>query len=185
MRKVGRRWSGGLARVCPLAGCVWRVDRGGQWRWGGGGARGVVAWVGEPGRRGGRRDWWAAILGLCAAAVLSGCLTLTDITAWVAAADQELLAALGCWQDRSGRYVAPHPDTVERVFARLGAQGLADHVGGYLAAKAGVGPVAFPVAGPVLQPAVAGDGKADRGAIGADGVIPYLPAAATHGDSGG
>ncbi len=149
----------------------------------GGGLMEVFASVADPRSRQGIRHSLAAILGLCTAAVLSGCLTLTDITAWVAAADQELLAALGCWQDRSGRYVAPHPDTVERVFARLGAQGLADHVGGYLAAKAGVGPVAFPVAGPVLQPAVAVDGKAERGAIGADGLIPYLLAAATHGDS--
>jgi hypothetical protein len=115
--------------------------------------------------------------------VLSGCLTLADITAWVSAAGQDLLAALGCWQDRSGRYVAPHPDTIERVFDRLGAQGLADRVGGYLAAKGGVGAVAFPVAGPVLQPAVAVDGKAERGAIGPDGLVPYLLAAATHGDS--
>ena len=43
--------------------------------------------------------------------------------------------------------------------------------------------MAFPVAGPVLQPAVAVDGKAERGAIGSDGLIPYLLAAATHGES--
>ncbi len=149
----------------------------------GGGLMEVFASVADPRSRQGIRHSLAAILGLCTAAVLSGCLTLADITAWVSAAGQDVLAALGCWQDRSGRYVAPHPDTIERVFHRLGAQGLADQVGGYLAAKAGVGAVAFPIAGPVLQPAVAVDGKAERGAIGTDGLIPYLLAAATHGES--
>ena len=37
--------------------------------------------------------------------------------------------------------------------------------------------VAAPVAGPVLLPAIAVNGKAVRGAIGADGRIPYLLAA--------
>jgi predicted transposase YbfD/YdcC len=56
-------------------------------------------------------------------------------------------------------------------------------VGAWLAVKIRLGPVAFPVAGPVLLPAVAFDGKAMRGAIGADGQVPYLLAAATHGES--
>lgn len=38
----------------------------------------------------------------------------------------------------------------------------------------------FPVAGPVLLPGIAVDGKAVRGAVGPDGLVPYLPAAATH-----
>jgi hypothetical protein len=143
----------------------------------------VFASVGDPRAKRGKRHSLASILGLCTAAVLSGCLTLTEITAWVSAAGQDLLAVLGCWQDRAGRYVAPHPDTVERVFDRLGAQGLADHIGGYLAVKAAAGPVEFPTAGPVLLPALAVDGKATRGAIGPDGLIPYLLAAATHGES--
>jgi predicted transposase YbfD/YdcC len=42
----------------------------------------------------------------------------------------------------------------------------------------------FPLDGPVLQPAMALDGKALRGAIGADGLVPYLLAAATHGAVG-
>jgi hypothetical protein len=45
------------------------------------------------------------------------------------------------------------------------------------------GPVTFPVAGPVMLPALAIDDKAVRGAIGPDGMIPYLLAAATHGDA--
>jgi predicted transposase YbfD/YdcC len=81
------------------------------------------------------------------------------------------------------RCAPPHPDTVERVVALLGAQGLADEMGGYLAGKAGIGCVGAPIAGPVVLPAIAVDGKAMRGAIGTDGAIPYLLAAATHGES--
>ncbi|MGH3823553.1 MAG: ISAs1 family transposase [Pseudonocardiaceae bacterium] len=60
---------------------------------------------------------------------------------------------------------------------------MADHVGDYLGHKADLGPVTFPIAAPVLLPAIAVDGKAMRGAIGPDGQMPYLLAAATHGDS--
>lgn len=125
----------------------------------------------------------ATILGLCTAAVLSSCVTLTDITAWITGADEDLLAAVGCRRGADGRCQPPHPDTVERVLAALGAQDVADGVGAFLARRAGVGCVAVPVAGPVLLPAIAVDGKAVRGAIGVDGQVPYLLAAATHGES--
>lgn len=133
----------------------------------------------------GRRHSLASILGLCTAAVLSGQVELADITAWVAAAPQELLAAMGCRVNALGVRVAPHPDTIERVFAALGAQDLADQVGAHLAvrhqerlqAQAGV-----PGSGPVLLPGLAVDGKAIRGAVGADGKIPYVLGAATHTD---
>jgi predicted transposase YbfD/YdcC len=120
------------------------------------------------------------ILGLCTAAVLAGCVSLVEITDFVSGADQQLLTALGARQGRSNRCRAPHPDTVERLFAALGAQALADHLGGYLFDRAGIGCVGAPIAGPLLLPAIAVDGKAVRGAIGADGQIPYLLAAATH-----
>jgi hypothetical protein len=110
-------------------------------------------------------------------------VTLVEITDWVSHADQDLLAGVGARQDRSGRHVPPHPDTIERVFAALGAQGLADQLGAYLGRRAGLGPVAAPVAGPTLLPALAIDGKAVKGAIGTDGQIPYLLAAATHQNS--
>jgi len=122
-------------------------------------------------------------LGLCLGAVLCGQKTLVEITEWISAAGQEVLAGLGVRQNRDGVCVPPHPDTVTRLFAALGAQRLADAVGAWLALKIQLGPVAFPVAGPVLLPAVAVDGKAMRGAIGADGQVPCLLAAATHGDS--
>lgn len=142
-----------------------------------------LATISDPRSKRGVRHALAAILGMCTAAMLAGCVTLTEITEWITAADQELLAAWGCRRGVGGRCTPPHPDTVERVFALLGAQDLADGMGGYLAGKAGVGCVGVPITGPVLLPAIAVDGKAVRGAIGAEGQIPYLLAAATHGAS--
>jgi predicted transposase YbfD/YdcC len=141
----------------------------------------------------GVRHSLASILGLCTAAVLAGEVDLVGITAWAAAAPQHLLAALGLRRNGLGVYVAPHPDTVERVFAALAAQDLADQVGAYLLAqylKAHPVPAAAPGAdpwdgpdGPQLRPGLAVDGKAIRGAIGPDRVIPFLLAVATHTDS--
>jgi predicted transposase YbfD/YdcC len=138
----------------------------------------------------GRRHSLASILGLCTAAVLAGQVSLVEITAWVSAAPQDLLAAMGMRTNGFGRYVAPHPDTIERVFAALAAQDLADQVGAHLLARSGLtaprpsdrAATETPTDGqpPVLLPAIAVDGKAIRGAIGLDGIIPYLLAAATH-----
>jgi predicted transposase YbfD/YdcC len=150
---------------------------------GGGALLEVFAGVADPRSKRGVRHALPTILGLCTAAVLSGCVSLVEITDWVTHADQDLLAALGVRADRSGRYIPPHPDTIERVFRALGAQGLADQLGAYLGRQAGIGPVGAPLAGPVLLPALAIDGKAVKGAIGPDGQIPYLLAAATHSDS--
>jgi predicted transposase YbfD/YdcC len=150
---------------------------------GGSGLLECFARVPDPRDRRGIRHSVPTILGLCTAAVLSGNVTLVEITDFVRGASQELLTALGARQGRSSRCRAPHPDTIERLFAAFGAQGLADHVGGYLMTQAQVAGVGAPIAGPVLLPAVAVDGKAVKGAIGADGQIPYLLAAATHADS--
>jgi DDE_Tnp_1-associated/Transposase DDE domain len=137
--------------------------------------------VADPRDRRGIRHSLASILGLCTAAVLTGCVLMAEITAWVTAADARVLTAMGCRRDREGRLTPPCGDTIERVMAALGAQGLADGVGAYLAEQAGIGTTAAPIAAPVLLPAIAVDGKAIRGAIGSDGQIPYLLAAATHG----
>jgi predicted transposase YbfD/YdcC len=104
------------------------------------------------------------------------------VAAWVYHAPREVLAACGARRNALGVLVAPHPDTVERIFRELGAQALARHTGAYLAVRARSGPVTFPVAGPGWLPALAVDGKAVRGAAGADGLIPYLLAAAAHQD---
>jgi predicted transposase YbfD/YdcC len=154
---------------------------------GAGGLLGCFAEIDDPRDPRGIRHSLPTILGLCTAAATSGQVLLADITAWISAANQEVLAAFGCRRDAEGRHVPPHPDTVERVFTLLQAQHLADGVGAWLAARAGVGPVAAPTAGPGRLPAIAVDGKAVRGAVGrggdADGQVPYLLAAATHGES--
>ncbi|MGH3125580.1 MAG: transposase family protein, partial [Streptosporangiaceae bacterium] len=121
-----------------------------------------------------------SVLALCTAAALCGNTGIEDVTAWVAAAPQRVLAAAGCRRDAAGMCVPPHPDTIVRVFTALGAQALADHAGMVLACQPDAAPVTFPVAGPGWLPAVAVDGKAVRGAAGEDGQIPYLLAAATH-----
>ena len=120
------------------------------------------------------------VLALCTGAALCGNTAIEDVTAWVAAAPQQVLAAAGCRRNALGVHVPPHPDTIVRIFTALGAQALADHAGMVLASQADAGPVAFPVAGPGWLPAIAVDGKAVRGAAGDDGQIPYLLAAATH-----
>jgi predicted transposase YbfD/YdcC len=160
----------------------------------GAGLLACFAAVPDPRDRRGRRHPLTSILGLCTAAVLAGEVDLAGITAWISAAPQDLLAAMGLRRNGFGRHVAPHPDTVERVFAALTAQGLADQVGAHLlaghlaahqvpAADPGTDPWAGGPDGPVLRPALAVDGKAVRGAVGPDGAIPYLLAAATHADT--
>jgi hypothetical protein len=148
----------------------------------GGDLLGCFALVPDPRARRGTRHSLAAILAMCTAAVLSGCGSLEDVTAWVSAADQGVLAALGCRRNALGVLTPPHPDTIVRVLAGLGAQHLADHAGACLARRVLHGPAVFPVAGPGWLPAIAVDGKAVRGAAGPDGLIPYLLAAAMHRD---
>jgi len=121
------------------------------------------------------------VLALCTAAVLCGNTQVEDVTAWVHAAPQEVLAAAGGRRNALGICVAPHPDTVVRIFTGPGAQALAHHTGAYLALRALPGPVACPVAGPGWLPTIAVDGKAVRGAAGEDGLVPSLLAAVTHG----
>lgn len=129
----------------------------------------------------GIRHSLASVLALCTAAVLCGHTTVEDVTAWIGAAPQRVLAAAGCRRNDLDACVPPHPDTVVRIFTALGAQALASHAGAFLARRAQPGPVTFPAAGPGWLPAIAADGKAVRGAIGQDGQVPYLLAAAAHG----
>jgi predicted transposase YbfD/YdcC len=146
----------------------------------GGNLLACFAAVPDPRDRRGIRHSLASILAMCSAAALCGCTTIDDVTAWVSAADQHVLAAAGCRRNMPGICTPPHPDTIVRVFTQVSAQHLADHAGAFLARRASSGPVTFPVAGPGWLPAIAVDGKAVRGAAGPDGLIPYLLAAATH-----
>ncbi len=134
----------------------------------------LVCFAGIPDLRGrrGRRHSLPCIMALCTAAVLCGNTTIADVTAWVHAAPQDVLARTGAKREDRGSRVALHPDTVIRLFARLGAQELARQAGMYLARRARPGPVTFPVSEPCLLPSVKVDGKAVRGAAGPDGMIP-------------
>lgn len=161
----------------------------------GAGLSACFAAVPDPRDRRGRRHSLTSILGLCTAAMLAGEVDLAGITAWVSAAPQDLLAAMGLRRNGSGVHVAPHPDTVERVFEALDGQDLADAGGRYLMARhlqahpvpdsePGADPwAAGPDGKPRLRHGLAADGKAIRGAVGADGKIPYQFAVATHVDT--
>lgn len=140
----------------------------------------AFATIPDPRKPRGIRHRLPVVLALAEAAVLHGCTSLEEVTAWIARADQEALRAAGCRLERHGHLVAPHPDTVERLFAGLEAQAVADAAACVLVARAGPAPVSYPLSAPVLQPAISVDGKAVRGAVDADGSIPYLLAAATH-----
>src|SRR5215470_12338424 len=89
------------------------------------------AQVADPRDRRGIRHRLPTILGLCLAAMLCGQTSLVEITDWICAAGQDVLAGLGVRRNKHGVCVPPHPDTVVRVFALLGAQELADGVGAW------------------------------------------------------
>ena len=108
-------------------------------RLGGGNVLECFAQVPDPRDRRGIRHRLPTILGLATAAMLSGQKTLVEITDWIGVADQQVLAAMGARRDRQGVCYPPCADTVTRLFAALGAQGLADGVGAWLAGRAGLG----------------------------------------------
>jgi hypothetical protein len=54
----------------------------------------------------------SCVLVLCTGAVLCGNTPMEDVTAWVHAARQEVLAAAGTRRNALGVHEAPHPDTV-------------------------------------------------------------------------
>jgi predicted transposase YbfD/YdcC len=121
------------------------------------------------------------ILALVVMAMLHGKTKLAGILAWIAHADQDMLAAAGARTGRDGRRQAPCGRTVTRVLGLLGAQALADAVACYLAAAVTVPAPVFPVAGPVPQPSLNCDGKQVRGAVRPDGTSPFLLSAAAGG----
>jgi len=106
---------------------------------GGGDLLGCFSSVPDPRARRGVRHVLASILAMGTAAVLCGCTSLDEVTAWVSGADRRVLAALGCRRNAVGVLTPPHPETITRVFAQLGAQALATHTGTFLARRAGLG----------------------------------------------
>lgn len=121
------------------------------------------------------------LLVLVTAALLSGKTLLEDVTAWIAHAGPQVLAAAGAYRDKHGDLVPPHKKTVTRVLGALGAQALADGTARFLAARLPAGPAVFPVRRPVLLPSLNCDGKEIRGAAAAGGTVPFLLSAATGG----
>jgi predicted transposase YbfD/YdcC len=142
---------------------------------------GCFASVPDPRSRRGRRHSLPCVLTLVLSAMLHGKARLADITAWIAHAGQDALAAAGARAGRDGLLQAPSPKTVTRLLGLLGARALADAAARYLAAAVPAEPPACPVAGPVLQPHLACDGKEARGAVRPDGTSLFLLSAATGG----
>jgi predicted transposase YbfD/YdcC len=147
----------------------------------GGSVLACFAAVPDPRKRRGRRHSLPCVLALALTAMLHGKKELAGITAWIAAADQEILAALGARTDENGLRVPPCARTVIRLLALLGAQALADAVAAYLAAAHPAAAPAYPVAGPAPQPSLHCDGKEVRGAVRPDGTSPFLLSAEAGG----
>ncbi|WP_327586187.1 ISAs1 family transposase [Nonomuraea sp. NBC_00507] len=84
--------------------------------------RQVWAQIPDPRDRRGRRHPLVVMLALVQAALVSGAVSYAAIRHWIAAAPQEVLEQLGGRYDRrTGRYQAPHPDTVCRTIALVDA----------------------------------------------------------------
>lgn len=147
----------------------------------GGSIAGCFAAVADPRDPRGVRHSLPCVLALVVMAMLHGKTRLNAITAWIAHAGQEDLAAAGARADAGGYRAAPSPRTVTRLLGAIGGQALPDAVACYLAAGITAEPPAFPVSGPVLQPHLACDGKEVRGALRADGTRLFILSAAAGG----
>jgi predicted transposase YbfD/YdcC len=148
----------------------------------------------------------AAVLTLCAAAVVAGMRGFTAIAGWVADTPPGLLRQL---YDRCGKAAAvPSKGTIWQAVTNTDPAAVDAAVGAWLAARAGIDiavgrpeesgtpqPDVPRAGGPTeageqqqsreaVQPprvVLAVDGKRVRGAVDADGNAPHLLAAATHG----
>jgi predicted transposase YbfD/YdcC len=140
----------------------------------------------------------AAVLALCAGAVVAGMKSFTAIAGWVADTPPSLLRQV---YDRCGKpAVVPSKGTIWQVVTNADAAAVDTVVGAWLAARAGIdialdapaeptgltpdAPQANGLAEATGQRAprvlLAVDGKRIRGALDADGNAPHLLAAATH-----
>jgi predicted transposase YbfD/YdcC len=171
----------------------------------------LVGLVPDPRKRRGVRHSLAAVLAIAAAAVLAGSRSVRAIGEWAAEAPQVVLAALGARYDPvTGRFGAPHLDTIRRVLRVVDASAVDRAVGVFLAERAGIGAMDSPPgevgsaapdgpgkpgphdhhAQPGQPPSSEGDkpvtrglsvdGKAVRGAIQPDGRAVHLLAAMAH-----
>lgn len=152
----------------------------------------LLALVPDPRAPRGIRHAVTSLLAVAAAAVLAGAGSVLAIGEWAAEAPQPLLAALGArFSARDCRFIPAHVDTFRRVLRTVNAAAADAAIGLFLAERAGAGGLHgnYAAAGdqrasnacgegapqaeqaherPVVG-ALAVDGKACRGARGADG----------------
>jgi predicted transposase YbfD/YdcC len=148
----------------------------------GGSVLDCLALVPDPRGARGRRHSLPCVPGLVVTAMLHGKTLLADVTAWIAHAPQDVLAALGARAGAGGRRAAPCARTVTRLPGLVGARALSRAVTAFLPAAEQAAAVSFPLAGPVPQPHVACDGKEVRGARRPGGTSLFLLSAATAGN---
>lgn len=148
----------------------------------GGSIRDCFEGMPEPRDPRGLRHPLPAVMTLVVLAMLHGKTKLTDITFWIAHADQEALALAGARHRRKdGRLAAPSPKTVTRLLGLAGAQPLSDAVSAYLAAAVPAAPPAGREEEPRMRPHLACDGKMVRGALRGDGTPLFVLSAAVGG----
>ncbi|MDQ3765080.1 MAG: ISAs1 family transposase [Actinomycetota bacterium] len=126
----------------------------------------------------GRDQPVAAVLTLCAAAVLAGMRSFTAIAGWVTDVPTELLARLYA---RPATY--PSKTTLWRVLTGADSAAVDAVVGAWLAEHAGLSEPTGAAGDDHGVVAVAVDGKTVRGAVDAQGQRVHLLAAATHQDN--
>jgi hypothetical protein len=116
-----------------------------------------LAAIPDPRRPCGRRHPLITILGLAAAAVLTGARSMTAIAEWAADAPQPVRAALGARRDGHDHWAVPAETTIRRTLGRLDAEAVAGAIGAWLADRDRPGRR-------VRRRALAVDGKTLRGA---------------------
>jgi len=134
----------------------------------------------------------AAVLVLCAAAVVAGMRSFTAIAGWIADAPAEVLTCAYAGSERPVPARGPSKVTVWRVLTGIDAVGLDAVIGGWLLDQAYAETLPTPGSDPDDPPgqssgvgrlssvAIAADGKTCRGAKGPDGAQVHLMSAMTH-----
>jgi predicted transposase YbfD/YdcC len=124
----------------------------------------------------------AAVLALCAAAVVAGMRGFTAIAGWVRDVPPKVLASIYVRSGRVGVTRPPSKVTLWRIVTGVPCDVLDAVIGSWLLTRgAAMNSAASHEAGPGELVAIAADGKTVRGAIGPDGAQVHLLAAMTHG----
>ena len=124
----------------------------------------------------------AAVLALCAGAVVAGTRGFTAIAGWVRDVPPRILRFIYSRCGRTGVTCPPSKATLWRVVTGVSCDLLDAVVGSWLLTRAAtVSPTASTAPGPGELVAIAADGKTVRGAVGTDGAQVHLLAAMTHG----